>query len=128
MLKRLIVPAIAGLLLFASCDVFVNGAGVDALKANEKKIYVMKKDMDVEGKKLKKGEEVRLVITAGKEWVKVHAYPARANDLKADRILILYLFDDDFEKKKFNMDFFNNKLGDVVAARGDVPVEKKIKK
>ncbi len=127
MLKRLMVPGIAGLLFFASCDVFVQKGNVDALKAYEKKIYVMKKDIDIEGKKLKKGDDVRIVITAGKEWVKVHAFPARANDLKADRLLILYLFDDDFERRKFNMNFFKEQLDAVVATRGEagVPVKKK---
>lgn len=88
------------------------------MKDYEKQYYVLKKDIDVEGKKLKKGEEVRIVVTAGKEWVKVHAYPARANELKADRVLILYIFDDDFEKKKFNMNFFNEQLNAVAAVRG----------
>ena len=128
MLKRLIVPGIAGLLFFASCDVFVDGKGVDAIKAYEKKYYILKKDIDIEGKKLKKGEEVRIVVTPGKEWVKVHAYPSRANELKADRYLILYLFDDDFEKKQFSVNFFNEQLNAVVAARGDVPVIDKKKK
>jgi type II secretion system-associated lipoprotein len=127
-LKRLIIPVIASLFFFASCDVFVDGKSVDVLKAYEKKSYVLKKDIDIEGKKLKKGDEVRIVVSAGKEWVKVHAYPARANDLKADRILILYLFDDDFDKKKFSMNFFNEQLNTVVAVRGDVPVIEKKKK
>lgn len=118
----------AGLLLFVSCDVFVNGAGVEALKAYEKKVYVMKKDIDLEGKKLKKGEQVRIVVTPGKEWVKVHAYPARENDLKADRLLILYLFDDAFDKKKFNMNFFNEQLNAVVADRGEARETEKKKK
>jgi len=117
-LKRLIAPAIAALFFFASCDAFIDGKSVDALKDYEKQYYVLKKDIDVEGKKLKKGEEVRIVVTAGKEWVKVHAYPARANELKADRVLILYIFDDDFEKKKFNMNFFNEQLNAVAAVRG----------
>ncbi len=119
MLKRLIIPVIASLCFLASCDVFVHKESVDALKAYEKKYYVLKKDIDIEGKKLKKGEEVRIVVTAGKEWVKVHAYPAGANDLKVDRLLILYLFDDDFEKKKFSMNYFNEQLNAVVAVRGE---------
>jgi len=127
-LKRLIIPVVAGLFFFASCDGFIDGKSADALKDYEKKYYVLKKDIDVEGKKLKKGEEVRIVVTAGKEWVKVHAYPARANELKADRILILYIFDDDFEKKRFNMNFFNEQLNAVAAVRGEAAVFDKKKK
>ena len=129
-LKRLLIPFIAGLFLCLSCDsFFIEKSSVDALKANEKKVYVLKKDIDVEGKKLKKGEEVRIVVSGGKEWIKVHAFPASANELKADRVLILYLFDDDFEKKKFNVDYFNEQLNGIVAVRGDAAtVEKKKKK
>ena len=53
---------IACMPFLASCDVFVQKESVDALKAYEKKYYVLKKDIDIEGKKLKKGEEVRIVI------------------------------------------------------------------
>ncbi|MBP7738306.1 MAG: type II secretion system-associated lipoprotein [Spirochaetes bacterium] len=129
MLKRLFMPFMAVLFVFVSCDsFFIEKGSVDALKAYEKKVYVLRKDMDVEGKKLKKGEEVRIVVSAGKEWVKVHAFPARENELKADRVLLLYLFDDDFQNKKFNIDFFNEQLSAVAAARGDVSAIEKAEK
>ncbi len=127
-MKRLFIPVMALLFVCVSCDsFFIEKSGVDALKAYEKKVYILKKDIDVEGKKLKKGEEVRIVVSAGKDWVKVHAFPARENDLKADRVLVIYLFDDDFENKKFNMDFFNEQLNAVAAARGESPAIKKKK-
>jgi hypothetical protein len=95
----------------------------------EKKVYILKKDIDIEGKKLKKGDSVKIFITAGKEWVKVHAYPARANALKADRLLILYLFDDDFQLKHFTMNIFNEQLNAVIGAGDAAPApEKKIRK
>jgi type II secretion system-associated lipoprotein len=115
--------------MFTACDVFMHKADIDLLKEKEKKIYILKKDIDIEGKKLKKGDPVKIVITAGKEWIKVLAYPAKANELKADRLLILYLFDDDFQQKHFNMNVFEEQLNTVVGAGDTVPPpDKKIHK
>lgn len=112
-----------------ACDIFVNKADIDLLKEKEKKIYFLKKDIDIEGKKLKKGEPVRIVIVTAKEWIKVLAYPAKANDLKADRLLILYLFDDDFQQKQFKMNAFEEQLNAVVVTGDAAPFpEKKIHK
>jgi type II secretion system-associated lipoprotein len=128
-LRKIIKALPVFLFMIMACDVFVNKADVDLLKEMEKKVYILKKDIDIEGKKLKKGDSVKIVITAGKEWVKVHAYPARANELKADRLLILYLFDDDFQQKHFNMNIFNEQLKAVVGAGDTVPApEKKVRK
>lgn len=131
-MKRIVVALLACLHLLTACDVFIEKKNADALKEYEKKIYALKKDVDVEGRKLKKGDDVKIVVTVGKDWVKVHAFPARENDLKAERILILYLFDDDFDKKKFNAGVFNDQLLAVVTPRGDKSLleknEKKVKK
>ncbi len=127
-MKRLLIPVMAVLFVCVSCDsFFIEKGGVEALKAYENKVYVLKKDIDVGGKKLKKGEDIRIVVSAGKGWVKVHAFPARENELKADRVLVLYLFDDDFQNNKFNIDFFNEQLSAVAAARGEAPAIKKKK-
>lgn len=128
-MRKIIAALPVFLFIITACDVFVHKADIDILKEKEKKIYVLKKDIDIEGKKLKKGDSVKIVITAGKEWVKVHAYPARANELKADRLLILYLFDDQFQKKQFDMNFFNEQLNTVIGVGETVPApEKKVRK
>jgi len=128
-LRKIITAIPVFLFMITACDVFVHKADIDLLKEKEKKVYILKKDIDIEGKKLKKGDSVKIFITAGKEWVKVHAYPARANELKADRLLILYLFDDDFQQKHFNMNLFNEQFNAVVGAGDTAPApEKKIRK
>jgi type II secretion system-associated lipoprotein len=116
-LKYMILFAFSAALFVTACDVFIPRTDVDTLKAYEKKVFVMKKDLELEGKKLKKGDDVRLIVTAGKDWVKVHAYPAKLDPLKAERLLVLYIFEDDFTGKKFNMNFFKEKLGDVAAQK-----------
>jgi type II secretion system-associated lipoprotein len=113
--------------MLTACDEFISKADADLLKEKEKKIYTLKKDIDIDGKKLKKGDAVKIVITGVKEWVKVHAYPAQYDSLKADRYLILYLFSDDFEKKKFNLKFFEEQMDAVAAPRGDAAVPEKMK-
>jgi type II secretion system-associated lipoprotein len=116
---------VASLVFVPACDVFVPGAEVKALGEREKKIYVMKSDLEVGGKKLKKGEEIRLKITAGSNWIKVRAYPARTDELKADYLLLLYVFDEEFEKKKYSADYFAQRLSALVAEKGAAPVTKK---
>jgi type II secretion system-associated lipoprotein len=128
-LRKIIAALPAFLFMMVACDIFVNKADIDLLKEKEKKIYFLKKDIDIEGKKLKKGEPVRIVIVTAKEWIKVLAYPAKANDLKADRLLILYLFDDDFQQKQFKMNAFEEQLNAVVVTGDAAPFpEKKIHK
>lgn len=128
-MRKIIAALPAFLFMMVACDIFVNKADIDLLKEKEKKIYFLKKDIDIEGKKLKKGEPVRIVIVTAKEWIKVLAYPAKANDLKADRLLILYLFDDDFQQKQFKMNAFEEQLNAVVVTGDSAPFpEKKIHK
>ena len=128
-MRKIIAALPAFLFIITACDIFVNKADIDLLKEKEKKIYFLKKDIDIEGKKLKKGEPVRIVIIPAKEWIKVLAYPAKANDLKADRLLILYLFDDDFQQKQFNINAFEEQLNAVVVTGDSAPFpEKKIHK
>jgi type II secretion system-associated lipoprotein len=132
MLKKGLVAVVALTVSLTACDVFVKKTDLDAVREMEKSVYVMKKDIEIEARKLKKGDEVRIKITAGSTWVKAHAYPARDDALKAERLLILYLFDDDFQKRQFNLDFFRQQLDAVAGARGaaapDKKTDKKIKK
>lgn len=126
-MKRIIAAiAIAACLLFVlACDVFVPGKDLDTLREKESRVYVLKSDLEIDGKKLKKGEEVRIKITPGSGWIKVHAYPARSDELKAEYLLLLFVFDDEFEKNKYNAGYFNERLGALVADRGAAPVIKK---
>ena len=104
-------------LLAAACDVFIDKGHVGPLKEREQGVYIMKQDVEVDGRLLKKGEEVRLLLSTSKDWIKVYAYPAKTDSLKAERLLVLYLFRDDFERKKFDPDFFAGQLRAVVAEK-----------
>lgn len=103
--------------LFVACDVFLKRADLDVLKQKEEKVYTLRKDIEIDGRKLRKGEDVRIIFSSGGDWIKVHAYLARADRLKADRVLILYLFDDDFRGKKFDAQFFYERLNEVIGER-----------
>jgi type II secretion system-associated lipoprotein len=124
-LKRIIAAIAASLLLVPACDVFVPGKDLSTLREKENRIYVLKNDLEIDGKKLKKGEDVRIKITTGSAWIKVHAYPARTDALKAEYLLLLFVFDDEFEKNKYNAGYFNERLGALVADKGAAPVTKK---
>ena len=105
-------------LLISSCVTFIAKPDEARLRELERQTYVLLKGAEAGGKSLKKGEEVKILISSGKEWVKVHAYPARADLLKTDRFLILYLFDEEFNQKQFEMKFFEERLKTVVLPKG----------
>jgi type II secretion system-associated lipoprotein len=116
-LRRSIFYTFALVLAMTACDVFVTHDEIDFMKGLQNKVYILKKDFDVEGKKLKRGEDIKIVITPKTGWIKVHAYQAKANELKADRVLILYLFEEDFPKKLYNREFFLEQLNAVAGVR-----------
>jgi type II secretion system-associated lipoprotein len=124
-MKRFFIVMLVSPFLFAGCDIFLKRAELDVLKQKENRVYALRKDIDIDGKKLRKGEDVRIVINSGGDWVKVHAYPARADELKADRILILYLFSDDFKGKKFDPAYFYERLNEVIGERGEAAPPRK---
>ena len=124
---RLIIPIIF-LILLAACASFINKSEITQLKEKEGFTYILKKDIDIEGTKLKKGDEIKIIIATGKEWVKVYAHPVRTDPLKTGRYLILYSFDDEYFNKTFNVDQFNEKLEVVVGLKGHTATpEKKIR-
>ncbi|TFH43461.1 MAG: hypothetical protein E4G96_01085, partial [Chrysiogenales bacterium] len=59
---RLVPAFIIIAILLSSCDVFVDRASFAALREKENRVFVMKKDVEIEGKLLKRGEEVRIII------------------------------------------------------------------
>lgn len=93
-----------------SCASFLEKKQIRALKLYESGNYILKQDTKFREPGLRKGQEVKLYIITGKDFVKVYCYPASTSFLKSDRILLLYLFEDDFEKKKFDTQAFQDKL------------------
>jgi type II secretion system-associated lipoprotein len=115
--RKTVSAILAAAFLATACDVFIVKNDIEQLKELEKGTYILKKDFNVDGKILKKGETVKLKISTAKEWVKVHAYSTKVDELKAERVLILFLYDEKFKDKKFSRDYFNEQLNAVAAAR-----------
>jgi type II secretion system-associated lipoprotein len=110
--------AIVILIIFAltlgSCTTFLMKDDILNIKDFEKKQYILKEDAGEGARSIKKGTRIKLYIMTGDDYIKVYCYPSSTDFLKAERALIIYLFDDDFEKSKFNIAFFENKLNSKV--------------
>jgi len=100
--------------LFLSCSSLVKDSYLPTLSDMEKPVYVMKSDVKIDDRILAKGQRVRIIITADDDWIKVHGYSADVDALKAERVLILFLFEDDFKDEEFDMKHFRDKLSDIV--------------
>ncbi|MDH7553692.1 MAG: hypothetical protein QHH74_08560 [Spirochaetota bacterium] len=75
--------------------------------------YILLRDAVRNDIKIIKGERVRVKITATDDYIKVYAMPATVDIVKGEWILILYLFPDDFEKEKFDLKVFEDRLYQV---------------
>ena len=104
----------------AGCDSLVkNDILLDLKQKLEDKVYVLKNDAAQNEKVLKKGTLVKIIIKGKSDWIKVYGYSSEADPLKVDHILILYLFEDEFDKKKFDSNVFNQKLFEVITPKQD---------
>ena len=106
--------ALVALVFICSCSTFIRDEHMTGLKKYESTRYVMKKDVGKEEAPLRKGEAVNLMILTGGDFVKVYAYAASTDYLKAERVLILFLFDEDFKDKAFDMRYFEERLYQIV--------------
>jgi type II secretion system-associated lipoprotein len=77
---------------------------------HEKRDYVLTQDVTQGEMTLKKGERVKLYIITGDDNIKVYCYSAQSEFLKANRVLILYLFEDDFTGNRFDVKTFEDRL------------------
>ena len=100
-------------LFFMSCSSFVKKEDGEVLKQFEASAYTMQKDVQIRQDVMSKNDKVKLQILSG-DWIKVYAYRYEDDILQQKRMLLLYLFSDDFPNEKFNVDFFREKLYEVV--------------
>jgi type II secretion system-associated lipoprotein len=105
---------IAAILMISSCSTFMLDEEVAGLKKYEGRIYILKKEHTQGDQTLKKDQKIRIVIKPGKESIRVYGYDASAAILKSSRVLILYLFNDDFTNKRFDSKTFESKFYSVV--------------
>lgn len=101
-------------LSLVSCDKFIRDEEIGILKQYEEKEYRLKKDVSRDDDELKKGSRVKLLVRPGDESIKVYCYSAEKKFLKAERILILYVFREDFKDEIFDIAVFEEKLYETV--------------
>lgn len=103
---------------FAACGSFIREDQIEHVKVYENGVYRTKKQIEKDKKVIiEKDVDVRLHLVVSKNWIKVYAYPADADFLKTDRTLMVYMFEDDFDKKLFNEASFREKLNEYVERR-----------
>ncbi|HNV45744.1 MAG TPA: hypothetical protein PLE73_12395 [Spirochaetota bacterium] len=124
------MKAIRGLIagcaaLALSCGGFIRAEDGKRIARLEQYVFVARKDVSNDQRRLRAGQPIRLFIRAEDKWIKVYGYPHDQNILEADRVLLLYLFPDDFKGSKYDHDFFIWRLADEVVLLADQPVDKK---
>jgi len=99
---------------------------VNGLKGLENDRYQLKTDIYNNGMPvLKSGAFIRVSIQSSSTWVKVYARRSEDELLKAERFLLLYMFDEDFKDSTFDRTTFDKRFYDVVkVASGDAPKSK----
>ncbi|MFW5770188.1 MAG: hypothetical protein ACOCX9_02020 [Spirochaetota bacterium] len=115
------ITAASGLIILAlvlSCATFIEDEQAASLDTYQEGIYRMKQDVKVNELVLKKGEKVKLMVIVEEDAVKAYAYPADVSYLKADRVLILYMFDADFKEGVFDKKYFHTRLMEIVEPVG----------
>jgi type II secretion system-associated lipoprotein len=112
-------PLLLTLLCFlaVSCSSFTTKEDDARLKELENYEYVMRKDVTVEKRALTKNQIVRLLVIRGDDYIKAYAYPAAVDTLKAERLLLLYIFEDDFPNEKFDFDFVIQRLAELAVRK-----------
>jgi len=115
--------------VMTGCSSFIIPGDADSLKPLERGTYQIKKDIINNGIfAIEANTVVRLIVEVKDSWVKVYAYKAGEDLLFADRYLVIYLFEDDFSKKKFNKQEFDQKFDEVLKPfTGEIPKAKTVK-
>lgn len=108
------ISLLFAIFLVSSCSSFIKEEEMATLKGYENSTYTLMKDAGEGQHLLKKGEKVKIHIVTSDESIKVYCYPKDVSFLKSKRILTLYLFDADFEKKIFDNNIFQKHLFSVV--------------
>lgn len=103
------------ILFLTSCATdIIRDEELPILKEYEVRKYSLLQDVGEGKKSLKIGEKVKLYIVTSDDFIKVYCYPGTIEFLKSERTLILYLFQDDFEEKRFDADIFEEKLFKII--------------
>ena len=109
------VACTLALCLAVSCTTFMLDEQADDIMKLDKAVGTMKKPVARDDYKLEKGQRVKLQLFLNDDSIKVYAYPAEVEFLKSNRLLLLYLFEDDFKDGRFNRKHFTDKLDEIVS-------------
>jgi type II secretion system-associated lipoprotein len=120
-IKRLSIKKLLALCLLIPACSSISTKDLERFSELEGYTYVMRKDITVNERTLAKNQLVKIIIARGDDNVKVYAYPASVDVLKADRVLLLYLFDDDFPEADssdgFDFDFFLKTINELITRK-----------
>lgn len=109
-MKNLNILLLFIFILTLSCSSFVKDEQRPEIDLLEKSIYTLTTDIEIGGKSLKAGDTVMIIITYDNDWIKAEAYLESAGKLRGERVRLLYMFEDDFPEKEFNIKQFKNEL------------------
>jgi hypothetical protein len=99
------------------------------LKPLENGVYQLKKDVINNGMiSIEANTVVRLIVDVRDNWIKIYGYKANEELLLADRYLIVYMFDADFQKKKYTREEFDVTFNEFLKPyTGEIPKAKTAK-
>ncbi len=109
-----VLSAVIIMSFFVSCTTFMRDDQAEDIMKLDKASGIMQKAAARDEYRLEKGQKVKLHILLSDDNIKVYAYPAEIEFLKSNRLLLLYLFENDFKDGRFDKKIFMEKLGDSV--------------
>ena len=74
----------------------------------------MNKDVEIGGKSLKKDQEVKIIVSYTDDWIKIEAYNSGEDKLTAERVRLIYLFEDDFKDDTFDFKVYQKKIMEII--------------
>lgn len=98
------------------CVSFVEKKDQERLHELEKTTWILLRDVTYDDKTLRKGTRVKILLSMDKSWIKVYAWDVKADPLKSHRFLVLYVFEDEFKKKKYDQKVFIKKFDSYLKA------------
>ncbi len=114
-MKKLIFILIC--FLFASCSSFYSRDDEVWLSELEKDTRVMVKDVTVEKRHLSVKQKVRLKAVHNQDCIRIYAFPAETDPLKADMVLLVYMFTDDFPEDSFSRETVEEKINEFAVIK-----------
>lgn len=119
-----------GSLLLPGCSSFIKVEDSEKLSLKYQAMeYVLLQDLKRNDKILPKDSSVKLLVLTSDDWIKIYAYNSSEELLNSNRLLVLYMFEDDFPDKKYSQEYFDSQLLKIVKQKDlSVKPEKETRK